>query len=202
MSRGRDNTLDSAALRRRAFRLEYLTICWDVVEGAIAVTAGIVAGSIALVGFGIDSSIEVFAASVVIWQLRAPASDSRRTLALRLISVTFFALAAYVGVESVRDLIGRDEPDASSVGIVLNAVALPVMAVVARLKRTTGEALGNDVLIADAGETRLSNYLSLTVLAGLALNAALDWWWADPAAALVVAGFAACSGFKAWRETD
>lgn len=192
--------MSEAQLRRRAFRLEYFTIAWDVIEGAIAITAGIVAGSIALLGFGIDSSIEVFAASVVIWQLRAPASNSRRKLALRLIALTFFLLAAYVSVESVRDLVAHEEPDASLVGIVLNAVALPVMAVVAHLKRTTGEALHNDVLIADAGETRLSNYLSLTVLAGLALNAAVGWWWADPAAALVVSGFAAWSGYRAWQE--
>ena len=187
-------------LRRRAFRLEYFTVAWDVVEGAIAITAGLIAGSIALLGFGIDSSIEVFAASVVIWQLRAPTRDGRRELALRLIALTFFALAAYVAFESVSVLVANEEPDASLVGIVLNAVALPIMAVVAHLKRTTGEALGNDVLVADAGETRLSNYLSLTVLAGLALNAALGWWWADPVAALVVAGFAAWSGSAAWRE--
>ena len=192
--------LSERALRRRAFRLEYFTVAWDVVEGAIAVTAGLIAGSIALLGFGIDSTIEVFAASVVIWQLRAPASDGRRKLALRLIALTFFALAAYVSIESVRDLVAQDEPNASLIGIVLNAIALPVMAVVARLKRTTGEALGNDVLIADAGETRLSNYLSLTVLGGLTLNAAIGWWWADPAAALVVSGFAASSGLSAWRE--
>ena len=194
--------MSEAQLRRRAFRLEYFTIAWDVIEGAIAITAGIIAGSIALLGFGIDSSIEVFAASVVIWQLRAPASNSRRKLALRLIALTFFLLAAYVSVESVRDLVAHDEPDASLVGIVLNAVALPVMAVVAHLKRTTGEALQNDVLIADAGETRLSNYLSLTVLVGLGLNAAVGWWWADPAAALVVSAFAAWSGFSAWREAN
>ena len=194
--------MSEAQLRRRAFRLAYFTIAWDVVEGAIAVTAGIVAGSIALLGFGIDSSIEVFAASVVIWQLRAPASNSRRRLALRLIALTFFVLAAYVSVESVRDLVAHEEPDASLVGIVLNAVALPVMAVVAHLKRTTGESLNNAVLIADAGETRLSNYLSLTVLAGLTLNAAFGWWWSDPAAALVVSGFAAWSGYRAWQEAS
>lgn len=194
--------MSEAELRRRAFRLEYFTIAWDVIEGAIAITAGIVAGSIALLGFGIDSSIEVFAATVVIWQLRAPASNSRRSLALHLIALTFFLLATYVSVESVRDLVAHEEPDASLVGIVLNAVALPVMAVVAHLKRTTGEALQNDVLIADAGETRLSNYLSLTVLVGLGLNAAVGWWWADPAAALVVSGFAAWSGYRAWREAN
>lgn len=192
--------LSEEELRRRAFRLEYFTVAWDVVEGAIAVTAGLIAGSIALLGFGIDSSIEVFAASAVIWQLRAPASDGRRKLALRLIASTFFALAAYVAFESVRDLVANEKPDASLVGIVLNTVALPIMAVVARLKRTTGEALGNDVLVADAGETRLSNYLSLAVLVGLALNAAAGWWWADPAAALVVSAFAAWSGSAAWRE--
>lgn len=187
------------ALNRRGLRLAYFTIVWDLVEGAIAVTAGIVAGSIALVGFGIDSTIEVFASSVVAWQLKKPESGSRQATALRLISLTFFGLAAYVAFESVKDLVTQDKADESVVGIVLNVVALAVMIPVARAKRTTGEELGNDVLMADSSETWLSNYLSVSLLAGLGLNALFGWWWADPAAALVIAGVAAREGVESWR---
>ena len=190
----------TAELERRGRRLAYFTIVWDMIEGAIAVTAGIVAGSIALVGFGLDSTIEVFASSVVVWQLRSPASDKRRGMALKLIAVTFFVLALYVGFESVRDLVGQEKPDKSIIGIVLNIVALAVMVPVARAKRQTGEALGNDVLIADSAETRLSNYLSASVLTGLGLNALFGWWWADPAVAILVAVLAFRSGVDAWRE--
>lgn len=189
-------------LNRRGLRLAYFTIVWDLVEGAVAVTAGFVAGSIALVGFGIDATIEVFAASVVAWQLKKAESGRRQSTALRLISVTFFGLAAYVGFESVKDLATQDKPDASIVGIVLNVVALAVMIPVARAKRTTGNELRNDVLIADSSETWLSNYLSASVLVGLGLNASFGWWWADPAVALLVAGLAVRSGVDAWQEAS
>lgn len=187
-------------LVRRGRRLAYFTIVWDVIEGAIAVTAGIIAGSIALVGFGLDSTIEVFASSVVVWQLKNPGSDKRRGIALKLIAVTFFVLALYVGFESVRDLVEQEKPDKSIIGIVLNIVALAVMVPVARAKRQAGEALGNDVLIADSAETRLSNYLSVSVLTGLGLNVLFGWWWADPVVAFLVALLAVRSGVDAWRE--
>jgi len=190
----------TATLRRRGIRLAVLIIVWDVIEGAVAVTAGLAAGSIALIGFGIDSSIEVFAASVVIWQLRGGAHARTRT-ALRLIAITFYVLAAYVGFESVRDLVGQDKAGGSLVGIVLNVVALSVMVPVAFAQRRTGTALGNPVLVAQAQETWVSNYLSISLLVGLGLNAAFGLWWADPAVALLVAAIALREGTEAWRES-
>lgn len=187
------------ALRRRAQRLAWLIIGWDVIEGVVAVTAGLVAGSIALLGFGIDSTIEVFAAAVIVWQLRAGAR-ARQALALRLIAGTFLALAAYVTFKSFSDLIGGERPDASLVGIALNVVALAVMIPVAVAQRRTARALNNQAVFAQSQETWVSNYLSVSLLAGLGLNAALDWWWADPVAALVVAGVAAKASNDAWRE--
>lgn len=186
-------------LRRRALAFAWFILVWDVVEGVIAVAAGLAAGSIALVGFGIDSGIEVFAAGVVIWQLRKGASR-REQLALRLIAVSFYALAAYVGYESARDLLLGERPDASPIGIALNVVALLVMLPVAVVQRRTGRALGNDVVVAQSSETWLSNLLSVSLLVGLGLNAIGGLWWADPTAALVVAGLAVRSGWQAWGE--
>lgn len=190
---------DQDVLTRRGLRLAWLIVVWDVIEGAVAVTAGLAAGSIALVGFGIDSAIEVFAAAVVIWQLRGGPLTRQRP-ALKAISVTFFLLAAYVTVESLRNLVTADEAGGSLVGIVLNLVALAVMVPVALAQRRTGRALGNPVLVAQSNETWLSNYLSITVLAGLGLNSVLGWWRADPVAALVVAAVAVREGIEAWRE--
>lgn len=187
------------ALRRRAQRLAWLIIVWDVIEGTVAVTAGLIAGSIALLGFGIDSTIEVFAAAVIVWQLRAGAR-ARQAPALRLIAGSFLALAAYVTYKSISDLIGGERPDESLVGIALNVVALAVMIPVAVAQRRTARALDNQALLAQSQETWVSNYLSVSLLLGLGLNAALDWWWADPVAALVVAGVAAKAGIDAWRE--
>lgn len=180
-------------------RLAALIVVWDVVEGGVAVTAGLASGSIALVGFGIDSSIEVFAASVVLWQLRAGA-HARQRPALRAIAVTFFFLAVYVAVEAVRDLAAGADAEESIVGIVLNLVALAVMVPVAVAQWRTGRRLGSGVLVAQAKETWLSNALSVNVLVGLGLNAVVGWAWADPAVALVVAGFATYAGVDAWRE--
>ena len=187
-------------LRRRAFALAGLIVIWDIIEGAVAVTAGLAAGSIALVGFGIDSGIEVFAASAVLWQLRGR-SGARRRLALRAIASTFWLLAAYVAIESLRDLLGGGEARASGVGIALNVVALAVMVPVAIAQWRTGGQLRNEVVVAQAKETWLSNALSVNVLVGLGLNAALGWAWADPAVALVIAGFALYAGVDAWRES-
>lgn len=194
MTRDPDHTLV-----RRGLALAWFIVVWDVIEGVVAVTAGLSAGSIALVGFGIDSAIEVFAAAVVIWQLRGGA-HARQRPALRAIAVTFYALAAYVAFESLRDLITQDKAGESLIGIVLNVVALIVMVPVALAQRRTGQALNNPVLVAQSTETWMSNALSITVLAGLGLNAAFGWWWADPTVALVVAGLAAHSGREAWRE--
>ncbi|MDO3637224.1 cation diffusion facilitator family transporter [Mycolicibacterium arseniciresistens] len=156
-------------LVRRGLALAWFIVVWDVIEGIIAVTAGLAANSIALVGFGIDSTIEVFAASVVIWQLRGGA-HAREAPALRMIAITFFALAGYVSFESVRDLIGREAPGESLIGIVLNVIALIVMIPVALAQRRTGQQLNNPVLVAQSTETWMSNALSVTVLAGLGFN--------------------------------
>lgn len=188
-------------LVRRGLRLEYLTIAWNVVEAAVAVTAGIAAGSIALVGFGLDSLVEVFAASVVVWELKG-ARDERRERALRLIAISFFVLAAYVTVEAVRYLIVGSEAGESLVGIVLAAVSLAVMPILAIAKRRTGRRLGSPTLLADATETLLCSYLSAILLVGLVLNAAVDWWWADPLAALGIAYLAVREGLEAWRGEE
>lgn len=190
---------DQERLRRRGLQLAWFIVIWDAIEGAVAVTAGLAAGSIALIGFGIDSAIEVFAASVVIWQLRGGAHARQRT-ALRLISLTFFVLAAYIGFEAGRDLITSDKAAESIVGIVLNVVALVVMVPIAVAQKRTGRGLGNQTLVAQAQETWLSNYLSISLLLGLGLNAVFGLWWADPAVALVIAAIALHEGREAWEE--
>ena len=192
---------DTERLRRRGLRLAWFIIVWDLIEGAVAVTAGLAAGSIALVGFGIDSGIEVFAASVVIWQLRGGA-HSRMHTALRLIAISFFVLGAYVAFESIRDLVTADKAGESIVGIALNAVALVVMVPVAIAQRGTGHALRNEVLVAQSAETWLSNYLSISLLVGLGLNATFGLWWADPVVALVVAAIAFHEGREAWQSSS
>lgn len=189
-----------ATLRRRGIRLALLIVVWDVIEGAVAVTAGIAAGSIALIGFGIDSSIEVFAALVVLAHLHGKRWAGHRS-ALRAIAVTFWLLAVYVAVEAIGELAAGADAGVSTVGIVLNVVALVVMIPVAIAQTSTGRALGNDVVLAQARETWLSNALSINVLLGLGLNAVFGWAWADPLAALVVAGFAAYAGIDSWRES-
>jgi divalent metal cation (Fe/Co/Zn/Cd) transporter len=189
-----------AGLLRRGLRLEYLTLSWNVIEGVAAIAFGIAAGSIALLGFGFDSTIEVFAASVVIWELRGVGEDRER-LALRLIAISFFVLTAYVGFEAVRDLLTRAEPRESTPGIVLAAVSVIAMPVLAIAKRRTGEAIGSAVLVAEAAETMLCSLLSLILLVGLVLNATVGWWWADPVAAIGIASFAFKEGLEAWRST-
>jgi divalent metal cation (Fe/Co/Zn/Cd) transporter len=184
-------------LLRRGLRLEYLTISWNVIEAAVAVGFGIAAGSIALVAFGFDSVIEVFAASVVIWELRGVGEDRER-LALRLIAISFFVLTAYVGIEAVRDLLIRAEPKESVPGIVVATLSLVVMPTLAIAKRRTGKAMASAPLVADSAETMLCALLSLILLVGLLLNATVGWWWADPVAALMIAGLAFREGVEAW----
>lgn len=188
-------------LLRRGLWLEYLTIGWNLFEAFVAVGLGIAAGSIALVGFGFDSLIEVFAATVVVWELRGVGVERER-LALRLIAVSFYVLAAYVLIESVRDLAIRAEPEESVPGLVLAALSLIVMPLLARAKRRTGRAMASATLVADAAETLLCAVLSLILLAGLLLNAAAGWWWADPLAAIAIAVLALHEGIEAWRGED
>ncbi len=172
-------------------------------EGVIAVVAGIFAGSVSLVGFGLDSGIEVSAAVILMWRLAkenqagCTADFDRR--ATRLIAVSFAVLAAYVGVESVRDLIGRHQPEATVVGIVLAAVSLLVMPVLARAKRRLAPVLGSQAAASEANQTRLCAILSAVLLGGLGLNATLGWWWADPTAGLLIAALASTEAVRTWR---
>jgi divalent metal cation (Fe/Co/Zn/Cd) transporter len=188
-----------AALTRRALRLEYLTIGWNAAEAAVALAAGLAAGSIALVGFGLDSVIEVFAASVVVWQMRGTVTRERDRQALRLIALSFYVLAAYVAAAALRDLVGGATPSESKVGIVMAILSLVFMQWLARLKRRTGEEMHSHTLVADSGETALCAYLSAILLAGLVLNATVGWSWADPVAALGIAVLALREGREAWR---
>lgn len=191
--------MTATVLVRRALRLEILTIGWNTVEAVVALAAGFAAGSIALVGFGLDSVVEVFAASVVVWQLRGTMTPERDRLALRLIGVSFFLLAIYVTVDAGRDLIVGSEAGESTVGIVMAVLSLIAMQWLARAKRRTGEEMHSHALVADAGETALCAYLSAILLGGLVLNATLGWEWADAVAALGIALLALREGREAWR---
>jgi divalent metal cation (Fe/Co/Zn/Cd) transporter len=194
---------DIGRLRRRGFRLEYATVTWMVAEAAIAITAGLIAASVALVGFGLDSVIELFSAAIVIWQLRGEiAGQDRQTRAVRLIGVTFFALAAYLTVEAIRDLATAARPGQSVAGLAVTAAALIVMPALAIAKRRTGQALGNRTLVADSAETAFCAFTSVAALLGVGLNAWLGWWWADPAAALLIAALAAREGIECWLQED
>jgi divalent metal cation (Fe/Co/Zn/Cd) transporter len=186
-------------LRRRGFLLEYASMAWMTAEAAIAITAGVIASSIALVGFGLDSVIEFFAAAIVVWQLRGEGVD-RQTRAVRLIGVTFFALAVYLTVQSLRDLAGHARPGQSAAGLVVAAAALIVMPLLAVAKRRTGRALGNKALIADSAESALCAFTSAAALLGVGLNEWAGWWWADPAAGLVIAALALREGLEAWEK--
>jgi divalent metal cation (Fe/Co/Zn/Cd) transporter len=190
-----------ARLRRRGFRLEYASMAWMTVEAAVAVTAGIVASSVALVGFGLDSVIEFCAAVIVVWQLHGD-GEERETRAVKLIGLTFFALAAYLAVEGIRDLVTQARPEQSIPGLAVSAAALVVMPLLALGKYRTGRALGNRTLIADAAESAFCAFTSGAVLLGVGLNAGLGWWWADPAAALVIAALAVKEGLEAWEDED
>jgi divalent metal cation (Fe/Co/Zn/Cd) transporter len=152
-----------------------------------------------LIGFGLDSLVEMSSGLVILWQFRHPVPESRERLALRLIGLSFFALAAYVTVESVRNLIGGGEPAPSPVGIVLGAVSLLVMPVLSWAQRRTGRALNSGSVVADSKQTLLCTYLSAVLLVGLLLNALLGWSWADPVAGLVIAAVAVREGVEAWR---
>jgi divalent metal cation (Fe/Co/Zn/Cd) transporter len=191
-----------ARLGRRGFRLEYASMAWMTVEAAVAIVSGIIASSIALIGFGLDSVIEFSAAAVVVWQLRGTVSEERESRALRLIGGTFFALAAYLTVESIIDLVNENRPEQSTAGIAVTAAALVVMPLLALAKRRTGQELGNRILIADAAESAFCAFTSAAALLGIGLNAWLGWWWADPVAALVIAGLAVREGIEAWAADE
>ena len=194
---------DVARLRKRGFRLEYATMGWMVAEAAVAITAGLAAASIALVGFGLDSVIELISATIVIWQLRGEITgQDRQTRAIRLIGVTFFALAAYLTIDSIRDLATHAQPRQSLPGLAVTAAALIIMPLLAIAKRRTGRALGNRTLVADSAETAFCAFTSAAALLGVGLNAWLGWWWADPAAALIIAALAVKEGIECWQQEE
>ncbi len=188
-----------ARLGRRAQLLAGASVTYNVIEAVIAVTAGIAAGSVALVGFGLDSVVEVSSGLIILWQFRHRLPESRERQALRLMALSFFALAGYVGVESVRALIAGGDPEVSSVGIGLAIASLIVMPFLSWAQRRTGRALGSRAVVADSTQTLLCTYLSGVLLVGLLLNATLGWGWADPVAGLVIAAVAVREGRAAWR---
>jgi divalent metal cation (Fe/Co/Zn/Cd) transporter len=191
---------ERTALGRRAQRLAGASVAYNVLEAIVAVTAGIVAGSVALVGFGLDSVVEVSSGLIILWQFRHRLPETRERQALRLMALAFFALAVYVTVESIRDLFfAGGAPSTSPLGIGLAIVSLIVMPVLSWAQRRTGRALGSSTVVADSTQTLLCTYLSAVLLVGLVLNATLGWGWADPVAGLVVAAVAAREGAEAWR---
>lgn len=193
---------ERARLGRRAQLLAAASVGYNLVEAVIAVTAGLVAGSVALVGFGLDSVVEVSSGLIILWQFRHRLPETRERQALRMLAVSFFALAGYVGFESVRVLATGNDPDSSPVGIGLAIASLIVMPLLSRAQRRTGKALGSRAVVADSTQTLLCSYLSAVLLAGLLLNATLGWGWADPIAALVIAGVAVREGVEAWKGNN
>jgi divalent metal cation (Fe/Co/Zn/Cd) transporter len=192
--------LERMAVVNRGRRLEYFTITWNAFEGLVAVLAGAVAGSISLVGFGIDSFIEVTSGSVLLWRMSVDAEVHRRELnerrALRIVGACFLLLAAYIAYESALDLWSRRAPDHSIPGIILACVSLIVMPLLSRAKRKVGRALGSTAMHADAKQTEFCTYLSAILLAGLLLNTLFGLWWADPVAALIMVPIIAKEGIE------
>jgi divalent metal cation (Fe/Co/Zn/Cd) transporter len=194
------STADRAHHVKRGQWLEYFTLGWNMLEAGVAIGAGWLAGSIALVGFGVDSLIESFSGAILLWRLASPAHDeSRERLALRLVGASFFLLAAYVCFEAIKSLIASEQPSASIVGIVLSVASLVVMPLLARAKRKVAADLGSHALKADSRQTDICAYLSAILLGGLVLNALFGWWWADPVAALIMVPIIAREGFEAWQ---
>ena len=197
-------TLATSDIGRRAVRLGVFTIGYNVAEGVAAVTAGLMAGSVALTGFGFDSGIEVIAAIVVVRHLRAElastdADDNAERRALRIVAMTFFALAVYVLVEGTRDLATSARPASSPAGIAITAASVVIMPLLARSKRRVGQQLGSNLVVADANETRLCALLSASTLTGLVVYQVTGWSWIDAVAGFVIAVFAITEGREAWE---
>jgi divalent metal cation (Fe/Co/Zn/Cd) transporter len=195
--------LERTAFVRRGRRLEYFTIGWNAVEGLVAVATGLLAGSISLLGFGIDSFIEVTSGSVLLWRMSVDADERKRqqneTIALRIVGISFLSLAAYIAYESIADLWLKRAPEHSVPGIVLACASLVVMPLLSRAKRTVGHALGSAAMHADAKQTEFCTYLSAILLVGLLLNALFGLWWADPLAAAVMIPIIAKEGVEGLR---
>jgi divalent metal cation (Fe/Co/Zn/Cd) transporter len=194
---------DRAALVHRGKLLEYATIGYNSLEGVIAIAAGLVAGSIALVGFGFDSVIEVISGAALLWRLHADVDEGKRERveqrALRIVGASFLLLAAYVTYDAGKALLRREPPDESMIGIAIAALSLVVMPFLVRAKRRVAAAIGSKALAADATQTALCTYLSAILLAGLLLNATVGWWWADPVAALVMVPIIVREGLEGVR---
>ncbi len=202
---------DRPGLLRRALRLEYLTVGWNIIEGLIAVTAGLASGSVALLGFGIDSFVESASGSVMIWRLlveRNAGEDDEERIehverrAQKLVAGSLILLAAYIAWDSITSLIAGERPEPSMVGIVLAIASLSVMWWLARQKRRVGTALGSRAMTADAFQTDACFWLSLFLLVGIGANALFGWWWADPLAALGMTFFIGKEAAEAWRGGD
>lgn len=196
---------ERSRLLRRGLRLEAFSISWDVIEGVVAVWAGIVSGSTTLMGFGFESIIEVTAAGTLYWRLRkelrgeAPRGEVEQR-ALWIVGIAFFVLASYVAYESISKLVQQQGPEMSVIGMAMAAAALIVMPFLAYAKNRTGRQLQSEALIADSRETIASTYLSLTVLLGLGLNGLFSWWWSDSVAALAMLPYLAWAGIDALKE--
>ena len=194
--------LERGSAVRRGRLLEYLTIIWNLLEGTISVGAGLLAGSIALVGFGFDSFIESLSGGALLWRLHLDAPERRERaekIALRVIGISFLLLAAYVAVDAAKSLINREPPEATYLGIAIAALSLVVMPILARAKRRVAKELHSHAMEADARQTDICTYLSAILLGGLLLNAVVGWWWADPVAALVMIPIIGKEGIEALR---
>jgi len=198
-----------AGLVRRGLALEYLTVCWNIVEGIVSVAAALAASSVALLGFGIDSFVETTSGLILIWRLRAerharnPEEIERLDQrAHKLVGLSLFLLAAYIAFDAAKTLITRERPASTMVGIAITSLSLAVMWWLARAKRRTARGLGSRALEADSFQTTACFWLSLVTLGGIALNAAFGWWWADPVAALGMTWFLVAEGREAWRGED
>ena len=196
-------TIARRAVAHRGRRLEYFTIAWNTLEGLVGVGTGLLAGSISLVGFGMDSFIEVTSGATLLWRMSVDEDVERRErnekLSLRIIGVFFIALAMYIAYEAISDLARKTAPAHSITGIVLACVSLVVMPILSRAKKNVGNALNSAAMNADARQTDFCVYLSVILLVGLLLNAAFGWWWADPVAALIMVPIVAKEGFHGMK---
>lgn len=188
-----------ALLHRRVRLIVAFTITYNVIEAIVAVWAGVLASSAALIGFGLDSVVEVLSAIAIAWQFTRKDPERWEKVTVRAIGVAFFALAAYVSVDAVRALVGQESPDHSPLGLTITALSLAIMPLLAWIETRTGRELDSKSVLADAKQLILCIYLSGTVFLGLALNSLFGWWWADSVAALVVAFLAVREGLEAWR---
>jgi divalent metal cation (Fe/Co/Zn/Cd) transporter len=195
-------SLERLSLVRRGLRLEYFTLSYNVVEAIVAISTGAISSSIALIGFGVDAVIESLSGLTMLWRLNNDSHRRREQIertSQKIIAISFWALAAYVGFEAAKSLWKQEAPSPSWPGIALAMLSITIMPVLARAKRRVGRGLASAAMVADSQQTQLCSYLSGILLAGLALNALFGWWWADPAAGLIMLPIIAREGWTAWR---